>query len=112
MRIRCVGRAITAALSLLVSVAAGIDAQAAGAKGTVTISYTMTRLFKIASNQLAVWIEDETGRYVRTLYATDFMARRRGWQRREQVCPVWVKAADIKSSPQEDIDAVRKGAIH
>lgn len=81
-------------------------AQAQTAAGKVTISYTLTRINKIASNQFAVWVEDEAGRYIRTLFATDFMARRQGWKIRQEICPIWIKAADVKNTPQQDIDAV------
>ncbi len=54
-------------------------AAASAQSGTVTITYTLHHIPRIASNQLAVWIEDAEGRFVRTLFATDFMARRRGF---------------------------------
>jgi hypothetical protein len=76
------------------------------AGGKVTVNYTFTRINKIASNQFAVWIEDETGRYVRTLFATDFMARRQGWKIRTDCCPAWIAAADVKNSAQQAIDAI------
>lgn len=83
-----------------------VTAQAQIAGGRVTVNYTFTRLNKIASNQYAVWIEDEVGRYIRTLFVTDFMARRQGWKIRAEVCPDWIKAADVKNVEQQTIDAV------
>ena len=74
--------------------------------GTVTITYTLHRIPRIASNQLAVWIEDSEGRFVRTLFATDFMARRQGFRKRPQVCPEWVKAARPDRLSPAEIDAV------
>jgi hypothetical protein len=74
--------------------------------GTVIIAYTLHRIPKMASNQLAVWIEDAEGRFVRTLFATDFMARRRGFLKRPQVCPEWVRAADLGQLDPKAIDAV------
>jgi hypothetical protein len=76
------------------------------ATGKVTINYTLTRISGMASNQYAVWIEDEAGRYVRTLFVTDYMARRQGWKVRQQSLTTWVKVADVKNTPQEKIDAV------
>ena len=80
--------------------------QVAPATGKVTIGYTLTRIKGIASNQYAIWIEDSGGRYVRTLSVTDYMARRQGWKVRQQSLTTWVKVADIKNTPQNDIDAV------
>jgi hypothetical protein len=74
--------------------------------GKVTVSYTLTRVSGPASNQYAVWIEDEAGRYIRTLFVTNYMARRQGWKVRQQSLVTWVKAADVKNMPQQDIDAM------
>jgi len=81
-------------------------AQAQAAPGTVTISYTLFHPHWIASNQLAVWIEDSHGAFVRTVFATDFMARRKGYIRRPQSCPEWVKASGLANLPDAAIDAV------
>jgi hypothetical protein len=89
-------------LLLLLAGAAGF----AQPTGTVTIRYRLFHLPRIASNQLAVWIEDEGGAYVRTLFATDFMARRQGWSRRPQCCPEWVKAAGLARLSPGEIDAI------
>ena len=43
---------------------------------------------------------------MKTLFATDFMARRRGFLRRPQVCPEWVKAAQLDRLSPNAIDAV------
>jgi len=74
--------------------------------GTVTITYKLGHIPRIASNQLAVWIEDAEGRFVRTLFATDFMARRQGFRKRPQVCPEWVQAAGLDRLSRAAIDAV------
>lgn len=96
-------------LALLVAlVVAGSAAvgRAEGAGGRVTIGYTVTRARQIASDQFAVWIEDAKGQFVRTLFATDFVARRSGWKRRPATTPTWVAAAAVKDTPQGAIDAV------
>ncbi len=76
------------------------------AGGRVEITYRLERIGGTASNQLAVWIEDEAGAHVRTLFATDFTARKRGFQRRAQSLPTWVKTAGIAGWEQSAIDAV------
>jgi len=80
--------------------------QTQAATGKVTIGYTLTRISGRSSNQYAVWIEDEAGMHVRTLFVTDYMARRQGWKVRQQSLVTWVKAADVKNMPQADLDAV------
>jgi len=86
--------------------AALAPAAATAQPGAVTITYTLHRIPRIASNQLAVWIEDGEGRFVKTLVATDFMDRRRGLLRRPQACPEWVQAAGLHELAAEEIDAV------
>ena len=76
------------------------------AAGQVTINFTLTRISGIASNQYAIWIEDDTGKFIRTLFVTDYMARRQGWKVREQTLITWVKATDLKNMSQGEIDAV------
>lgn len=83
-----------------------LEVRAAEATGRVTISYTLTRLSRIASNQLAIWIEDADGRYVRTLFVTDFTGRRAGWKRRPQTLPTWLQMAGVKEARQSDIDSI------
>jgi hypothetical protein len=97
-------KAIVAAAILLVCAAAGGLAQAS--LGAVTVRYTLHRIPRRASNQLAVWIEDAKGTYVRTLFATDFMARRGGFRLRPQCCPEWVAAAGLERLSPAEVDAV------
>lgn len=104
--VRLVLKAMLAAWCLVLVLGGTPATMAQTTLGKVTVSYTLSRINKIASNQFAVWIEDEAGRYIRTLFATDFMARRQGWKIRQEVCPRWIKAADVKNMPQQDIDAV------
>jgi hypothetical protein len=74
--------------------------------GTVTITYTLAHLNQIASNQLAVWIEDSQGNLVKTIFATSFMAKRKGFISRPQCCPEWVKASGIAKMTPAEIDAI------
>lgn len=95
-------KAVIASVGLLAA-AASVWAQAGG---RVEISYRLERIGGIASNQLAVWIEDEAGAHVRTLFATDFTARKRGFERRTQSLPTWVRTAGVAGWAQAQIDAV------
>ncbi len=80
--------------------------QPAGSSGTITISYTFTHLLRVASNQYAIWIEDDKGVHVRTLFVTSFTARRGGWKFRPDSIPTWTRSFGIASAAQKDIDAV------
>jgi hypothetical protein len=77
-----------------------------GSPGKVIVSYSLERLDRRASNQIAVWIEDAGGQYLKTLFATDFMARRKGFLMRPQCCPEWVKASGLADMTEAQIDAV------
>ena len=59
----------------------------------------------IASSQYAIWIEDESGKVVRTVYATSFTVKG-GYAYRKEAIPTWVhKANPAKMSPNR-IDAI------
>ena len=72
----------------------------------IEISFTYQRGTTIASNQLAVWVEDVEGVVVKTLLVTDFTAGRRGYRNRTMSLPVWVAASDPESMTDEEIDTV------
>jgi hypothetical protein len=99
-------RIVIPALIALALGAVAASAQANAGPGTVTISYSLFHPHWIASSQIAVWIEDGQGAYVATVFATDFMARRKGYIRRPQCCPEWVKASGLAGLPDASIDAI------
>jgi hypothetical protein len=76
------------------------------AEGKVTIQFTWTRIPGPGSNQVAVWIENENGVFVKTIFVTDYTTRRQGWKIRRRSLVNWAKAADLKNKPQPDIDAM------
>jgi hypothetical protein len=78
---------------------------AAGISPKVEISFVYQRQTGMGSNQFAVWIEDSSGKYIKTLYATRFTANG-GWQRRAQSLPDWVKASQAANMTTSDIDAI------
>ena len=59
----------------------------------------------IASSQYAIWIEDEAGRLVRTLYATSFTAKG-GYEYRKEALPVWVGKAKPQAMSSIQVDAI------
>jgi rhodanese-related sulfurtransferase len=72
----------------------------------VSIDFDYMRMSGKASNQFAVWIEDTEGNVVKTIYATDFTAERRGYSNREDALSHWVKAAEPDNMDETDIDAI------
>jgi hypothetical protein len=79
--------------------------------GTVTISYVLDRIPAIASNQIAVWIEDEDGNYIKTLFATKFSAEG-GFRKRTDTLPEWVEKSGWNNAAPEEIDAVSGATPH
>ena len=73
--------------------------------GSVTITYALSHIPKTASNQIAVWIEDMRGNYVRTLYATRFTASG-GYKQRPEAIPLWIKTSDWENASKNEVDAV------
>ena len=106
IRIEDMKRTVVLALSLLALACSVASAQAGTSPGIVTISYNLFHPHWIASNQLAVWIEDSHGAFVKTIFATDFMARRKGYIKRPQSCPEWVQASGLANLPDASIDAI------
>lgn len=58
----------------------------------------------IASSQYAVWIENDSGKLIRTLYATSFTAKE-GYEYRETSIPIWVKKARPQAMTTAQVDA-------
>ena len=72
---------------------------------TVEISFPYVKQKGTASNQFAVWIEDETGEYVKTLFVTKFTATK-GYKSREDAIPTWVEKSKISEEKTKEIDSV------
>lgn len=73
--------------------------------GRVIVSYRLNRLQRLASNQLAVWIEDGEGRYVDTLHVTRFTARG-GYQTRADALSLWVDTVARAKLSEAVIDSL------
>ena len=56
-----------------------------------------------ATNQFAVWITDENGLLVRTLYATKFTATG-GYKKRPEALPLWVEKSQLASLNKKTVD--------
>ena len=82
-----------------------ISAAAADTPGTVTISYRLNYIDRIASNQVAVWVEDHRGKYINTLYVSGFTASG-GYRERPDALPEWVDTMKWAGFESEEIDAL------
>ena len=72
--------------------------------GGVEISFVFNRQIGLSSNQYAVWIEDSSGSFVKTLFATKFTASG-GWARRPQSIPLWVQKSGLSGLDKQEVDA-------
>jgi hypothetical protein len=77
---------------------------AAAEPGRVEISFTFQQLAGFASNQYAVWIEDDAGEYVRTVFATRFTADG-GWKTRPLALAHWVEKSSLPEMSSGAVDA-------
>ncbi|WP_028329225.1 DUF2271 domain-containing protein [Brachyspira alvinipulli] len=74
----------------------------------VNISFDYTKRDGYSSNQIAVWAEDDKGKYITTIYITDFTGKREGWTYRKQSLNNWQKKANVANMDKKLIDAVSK----
>ena len=72
----------------------------------VDITFQYQRASTHASNQIAIWVEDENGELVKTILVTNFTAGRRGYRDREDSLCNWVKAANPDDMSDAEIDAI------
>lgn len=75
------------------------------ASGGVTVTFPFTRQRGMASNQFAVWVEDDRGGFMETLYVTRFTAKG-GWEKRPEALPDWVSHTGVAAAARESVEAV------
>ena len=80
----------------------------------VEISFNYTKQQGPGSNQYAVWVENEAGDVVKTLFVTEFTSKgrsrggqpaQRGYTYRPTCMPSWVKAVKAESLSDAQMDA-------
>ena len=106
--------AILAVILLAVPVMVlGIRSQAEKAR-CLEVSFDYKRQAGPGSNQYAVWIENEKGEVVKTLFVTAYTTKgrarsgeqpMRGYVKRPACVPVWVKAAKAEEQTDLQLDA-------
>ena len=95
---------LLSALMLSVFLFTGCGAKAAEIQrdnDIITISFDYEKQKGYASNQFAVWIENEEGQLVKTLFVTDFTAKG-GFEKRPDAIPVWVLRSGVAQKSVAD----------
>ena len=82
-----------------------VNAQNAGSQPRAEVSFAFNRQGGFSTNQFAVWIEDNQGNHIRTLYATKFTASG-GWKKRPNSIPLWVQKSGLSSLDKKETDAL------
>ncbi|MDD4636892.1 MAG: DUF2271 domain-containing protein [Bacteroidales bacterium] len=81
------------------------SAESADNTKQLTIQYNVTNFKARNGNQIAVWIEDESGKVVRSLYASRWTAKG-GFKKDPVSLDEWAKKADWGNAKKEEVDAV------
>jgi len=72
--------------------------------GTLTVMFDYTKQSGFGSNQFAVWIEDASGNFIKTLYATKFTADG-GYARRPDSLSIWTDKSGLFNAGTADAAA-------
>ena len=107
--------AIIAIMLLAISAVALNKKEKAAKANSLEVSFNYQRQQGPGSNQYAVWIENEKGEVVKTLFVTSFTTKgrtrgneqpMRGYIKRPACVPTWVKAAKANDLTDKQLDAV------
>jgi hypothetical protein len=103
-------------LAILLSViAVAQSSQKAGKANTLEVSFNYQRQAGPGSNQYAVWIENEKGEFIKTLFVTSYTTKgrarggeqpKRGYIVRPACVPTWVKTSKAEEKTDVQLDAV------
>jgi len=74
-------------------------------KSPVVVSFDLRKIPTRGSNQVAIWVEDESGKFIRTLFATKFTAKG-GYTYRPASLKTWVTKSEWKNASKDEIDAL------
>ena len=106
--------AIIAALLLAVPVMVQSKKVQAKKSKTLEVSFDYQRQAGPGSNQYAVWIENEKGEVVKTLFVTSYTTKgrarggeqpKRGYIVRPACVPTWVKSVNAEAKTDQQLDA-------
>ena len=103
------------AAMLLSVIAVAQSSKKAVKASALEVSFNYQRQAGPGSNQYAVWIENEKGEFVKTLFVTSYTAKgrsrggepaKRGYIVRPACVPVWVKDSKAEEKTDVQLDAV------
>jgi hypothetical protein len=102
-------------LAIVAAMLLAMPAMAQIKKGkTLEVSFNYQKQAGPGSNQYAVWIENEKGEVVKTLFVTSFTTKgrvrgneqpMRGYVKRPNCVPTWVKASKASEKSDQQLDA-------
>jgi hypothetical protein len=103
-------------LAIIAAMLLAMPAMAQAKKGkTLEVSFNYQKQAGPGSNQYAVWIENEKGEVVKTLFVTSFTTKgrvrgneqpMRGYVKRPNCVPTWVKTVKAESLSYQQLDGV------
>ena len=111
MAIMKLTKIITAVLAVMLAV----PAMGQNKGKSLEVSFNYEKQGGPGSNQYAVWIENDKGNVVKTLFVTSFTAKgrargnapaQRGYVMRPACVPTWVKVAKASEQTDQQLDAV------
>ncbi len=106
---------ISVLTAMLLMVPTMVQAQSKGNAKTLEVSFDYQKQPGPGSNQYAVWIENEKGDVVKTLFVTSYTTKgrvrgneqpMRGYVKRPNCVPTWVKASKASEKTDQELDAV------
>lgn len=100
---------------LLSAVAVAQNAKKSKNASSLEVTFNYQKQAGPGSNQYAVWIENEKGEFVKTLFVTAYTSKgrarngeqaKRGYIVRPACVPVWVKTSKAEEKTDQQLDAV------
>ena len=102
--------------AIIAAMLLAMPAMAQAKKGkALEVSFNYQKQAGPGSNQYAVWIENEKGEVVKTLFVTSYTTKgrvrgneqpMRGYVKRPKCVPTWVKTVKAESLSDQELDAV------
>ncbi|MBO4565289.1 MAG: DUF2271 domain-containing protein [Bacteroidaceae bacterium] len=108
-------RIIIAVLAAVLLVLPAVAQNKKGKANTLEVTFNYQKQAGPGSNQYAVWIENEKGEFVKTLFVTSYTTKgrarggekaQRGYIVRPACVPIWVKTSKAEEKTDVQLDAV------
>lgn len=91
-------------IAFLFFTAAASSAPSVEVSGSVRIDFTFNRQVGMSTNQFAVWVENEEGDLIQTVFVTSFITAKGGWQLRDDNLMIWHERSNVEQLPRETTD--------